>query len=138
MQLPYLPPKRLFLLDSIGALFSAFLLGIVLVNLDQYFHMPQAVLYKLALIAFVFFIYSSTCWLWLKKDHKKYLRIIAVANLLYSCLTLGLMLYWRARVTTWDFLYFTGEILIIFFLARLEWQTARRQKSTEYNLTKKR
>lgn len=42
------------MIDSAGALLSAFLLGYVLVKLAPVFGMPPAVLYPLAAIAFFF------------------------------------------------------------------------------------
>ena len=43
-----LHPKKLFLIDGLGAMLSAFLLGIVLVELETIFGIPTSVLYWLA------------------------------------------------------------------------------------------
>jgi hypothetical protein len=51
-------PKNLFLLDSLGALLSAILLGVILVSFENAFGMPQKTLYTLSYTAIIFSIYS--------------------------------------------------------------------------------
>ena len=47
-------PKKLFLIDSLGALISAVMLGLVLTRFEHIFGMPQNVLYFLSFIACTF------------------------------------------------------------------------------------
>ena len=117
-------PRQLFLVDAWGAVLSAFLLGIVLVRLQAFFGMPQTVLYGLSLVACTFATYSFVCY-WCRPQHWRfYLSIIATANLMYCCVTVGLVLYLHQALTIWDHLYFIGELPILASLIYIEFKTA--------------
>ena len=60
-------PQKLFLIDSLGAMLTAFFLFVVLKNFNEYFGMPQKILTYLSVIAAFFCIYSATCFFLLKK-----------------------------------------------------------------------
>lgn len=113
-------PKQLFLVDGLGAVLSAFLIGIVLAGFESIFGMPQEVTYFLSIIPCLYAIYSFTCFRLIQKNWKPYLRFIALANLLYGCLTIGLVIYFYPHVTGWGLLYFIGEVIIIIGLAAIE------------------
>ncbi len=117
-------PKTLFLIDSLGALLSAFLLGVVLVRFESVFGMPRKALYFLSSIACVFAVYSFSCFLRLSENWRPYLKIIAVANLLYCGLTLVLVVYLYQRLAILGLLYFIVELIIVSILAIFEWRTA--------------
>lgn len=117
-------PKKLFLIDGCGAIISAFSLGVILVNLESIFGMPKEVLYWLALIAIIFAIYSFSCSLKLPKNWQSFLKAIAIANLLYCCVTLSAVIYYQQQLTILGLLYFFGEMIIIIFLARVELKVA--------------
>jgi len=70
--------RRLFLIDGIGALVSAVMLGLVLTVWAPVFGMPRRVLIPLALVAAGFAIYSLTCSV--RTHDPKFLFAIAVAN----------------------------------------------------------
>ena len=120
-------PKKLFLIDSLGAFLSAFLLGVVLVRLERSFGMPRNVLYFLSISACMLGTYSFICHVLLKEHWKPYLQIIASANLLYCCLTIGLVLYWNKALTNLGLLYFLSEIGVVITLAIVELKTASKQ-----------
>lgn len=120
-----LHPKTLFLLDGLGALLSAFLLGVVLVRLETVFGMPRQVLYPLSFIAFVFAVYSFLNYLRFPVNWRARLKAIAIANLLYCCLTVGLMIYFRQALTLLGWLYFVLEIVVVTILATFELKLAR-------------
>lgn len=117
-------PKYLFLIDSLGALLSAFLLGVVLVKFESVFGVSASVLYVLALIACCFAIYSFLCFLLLKQNWRPFLRLIAIANLLYCALTFTWILSLREGVTGLGFTYFILEIIIVVTLAIIELRVA--------------
>lgn len=119
-----IPPKKLFLIDSLGALFSALLLGVVLVNFESAFGIPKNVFYFLALIASLFLFYSSLCYFFLKENWKPYLITIAAGNLLYCCLTVGVLFYFYETITVLGMLYFIGEVAVILMLAIVELKSA--------------
>ncbi|WP_345235684.1 hypothetical protein [Hymenobacter saemangeumensis] len=108
------------MLDSLGGLASAAMLGLVLPRLEHLFGMPPRVLYVLTAIACVFAAYSFICFLSKPKNQGLFLRIIAVANLLYCCLTIGLLLYQQQEITFWGVLYFVLEIIVVIALSVVE------------------
>ena len=117
-------PGRLFLLDSLGAMLTAIMLAAVLPVFEPTFGMPRQVLYILALIACVFFTVSFSCYLSTPQAWRFYMKIIAVANLLYCCLTAGLIVVYYQQLTVLGLAYFVLEITVIAVLAAVEWQTA--------------
>ena len=120
-------PKLIFLLDCLGALLSATLLGVVLPSFQPIFGMPQNVLYGLAALACLFAIYSFWNYRWFKDNWRPYLRGIAIVNLLYCGLTAALVIYFRQELTTWGLLYFLQEMIVIIVLVMLEFKTIARK-----------
>lgn len=122
-----LNPKLVFLLDCLGALLSAFLLGVVLTSFQPIFGMPRQVLYGLAALAGLFAIYSFWNYRWFKENWRPYLRGIAIVNLLYCCLTAALVIYFRQELTKWGLLYFLQEMVVIMVVVMLEFKTITRK-----------
>ena len=120
-------PKLILLLDCLGALLSATLLGVVLPSFQPIFGMPQNVLYGLAALACLFAIYSFWNYRWFKDNWRPYLRGIAIVNLLYCGLTAALVIYFRQELTTWGLLYFLQEMIVIIVLVMLEFKTIARK-----------
>ena len=114
--------RQLFLIDGIGAMVTAVLLSQVLARFESVFGMPSTILYALASLAVGFAVYSFTCYWLLKKNWKPYLKGIAIANMIYSLTTLGLIVYLNESVTYLGLIYFIGEIIIILFLASWEFK----------------
>ncbi len=112
------------LIDGIGAMISTILLGVVLVELEQYIGMPSEVLYPLAGVALVFAAYSLGCYLFVQIISSTHIRIIACANLAYCTLTAYLVVDLLDQLTTLGVVYFIGEMVVIIGLAILELKTA--------------
>lgn len=120
-------PKLVFLLDCLGALLSAFLLGVALPSFQPIFGMPHNVLYGLAALACLFAIYSFWNYRWFKENWRPYLRGIAIVNLVYCGLTAALVIYFRQELTTWGLLYFLQEMVVIIVVVMLEFKTIARK-----------
>ncbi|MEM1327239.1 MAG: hypothetical protein AAGI23_14855 [Bacteroidota bacterium] len=118
-----LSPKQLFLLDGMGALTSACLLGVVLVQLESYFGIPKRVLHILAAVPCLFVIYDGICYFGVRQ-HASWLRYIAVANMLYCLLSFYCTVIHLEQLTALGHVYLLSEIAIVLFLARLEWQAS--------------
>ena len=118
--------KTLFLIDGLGALLSAFFLGVVLVRFEEWFGMPAKVLYVLAGLALVYAAYSLACHFLLSAGWSPYLKIIAAANVFHCVLTGGLLIVHRAGLTGLDWAYFGLEMVIVLGLAGVEWRVANR------------
>ena len=116
-------PKNLFLLDGVGALLSAFLLGVVLVRFESVFGIPPKSLYILAAIPCFFAFYDLICYLYLKSNHGTYLRILAIFNLGYCLLSLSLAFQHRNQLLPLGWSYLVLEIVLICYLVKMEWQT---------------
>ena len=120
-----LNPKKLFLIDGFGAILSAFLLGVVLVKFEIIFGIPSSVLYLLATIPIFFAIYDFYCY---RKRHQKtglLLKGIAILNLIYCCISLGLIFYHFSTITNLGLIYILIEIVIVFLLAIIEFKVGR-------------
>lgn len=112
--------SRLFLLDGLGALLSAFFLGIVLVRFEAVFGMPGNTLHFLAIVAGVFAVFSLTMHFRTPNNWRPYLMAIAVVNLLYCCLTIALVIFYQQQLTLFGIGYFLLEIMIILILVWIE------------------
>lgn len=122
-------PKKLFLIDGFGAILSSFLLGIVLVKFEKLFGIPSSVLYFLATIPLFFAIYDFYCYL---KRHQKtalFLKGIAVLNLVYCCVSLGLVFYHFGAITNLGWIYILIEIVIVLFLTIIEFRVGKKMIS---------
>ena len=120
-----LNPKKLFLIDGFGAILSAFLLGVVLVKFEELFGIPTSVLYFLATIPIFFVIYDVFCY----QKHLKIgllLKGIAVLNILYCCISIGLISYHFSSITILGWTYVIVEIILVSFLAMIEFRVGKR------------
>ena len=118
-------PRTVFLVDGVGALVTALLVGAVLPTLREYIGMPRPMLRALALIAAVFAAYSLTCAATPPRRWPIYLRGIALANAAYCLVTAALLIRFAALLQVLDFLYFVGEIVVLSTLVALELRVAR-------------
>jgi len=119
-------PKRLFLIDGVGAALSAFTLGVVLVKLEKFFGIPPSTLYILAAIPIFFTAYDFYCY---KKANDKlgvFLKGIAIMNLLYCCLSIAFALYHHQVITLFGWIYILVEVAIIVALVIFELRVANR------------
>ncbi|WP_435263548.1 hypothetical protein [Tenacibaculum sp. nBUS_03] len=106
-------PKRIFLIDAFGALLTAILLFGILAQLEQYFGMPQKIVYLLSGIAFCLFIYSMCCNKFIKSNWSTFLRILIISNIIYSLISLGMVIKYYEKITELGCIYFILELIII-------------------------
>ncbi|MEO9894364.1 hypothetical protein [Aurantibacter sp.] len=122
-----LRPKQLFLVDAIGAVISAFFLGIVLVQLNSFIGLPIRTLYILAVIPCFFAVYSFCSYFFLKLNLRPFLRIIALANLCYCCLTLILLFVHFKELKVLGLSYFLIELMIVIIISIVELKASRKK-----------
>lgn len=125
-------PKNIFLIDGIGALFTALLLYFILRNFNAFFGLSKSVLEYLSLLALVFSFYSIFCYFLVNNNWKSFLKIICTANILYCLLTMGILFYHYDNITILSIAYFLGEIAIITGLVFLEIRTIRKNSNLLY------
>jgi hypothetical protein len=65
----------------------------------------------------------------LKDNWPPFLRMISTANLLYCCLTLGLVIYYFPVLTILGVVYFIAEIMVVCGLVFVELKTIARHKT---------
>lgn len=116
--------KTLFIIDGLGALLSAFLLGVVLVQLKHLFGMPKETLYFLAFLPCLFALYDLICYLKVQENDLFFLKGIALANLSYCCLSLVLVIQHYPQLTNLGFAYFILELIIVLILASIQLKIA--------------
>ncbi|MBW1296713.1 hypothetical protein [Aquimarina litoralis] len=113
-------PKQLFFVDGLGALLTFLSLSVILPLLHNEIGLPIKILYYLSAIAFGFLLYSMSCYFINSNRWRILLRIIAIANLTYCFITIGLLFSYYNDLTIWGLLYFSGEILVILVLVIIE------------------
>jgi len=118
--------KTLFLIDSIGALLTAFFLYVVMRQFNYYFGMPNQDLTLLSIVAICFFLYSMLCLIILKRNRGPFIKVIGIANLLYCLLTIGMLFKYHHVLTVIGETYFLIEIVIISLLSYVEISVARK------------
>lgn len=118
-------PKLLFLIDGAGALLSALLLGVVLVRLESIFGIPPNILYVLAALPCIFAVYDLYCYLKVERQLSSFLKGIAIMNLAYCVLSLGLAYGHRETITSFGWGYILVEIVIVGVLAVIELRAAK-------------
>jgi hypothetical protein len=74
-------------------------------------------------LALALAVYSNLCFLLLNENWRPFLKVISIANLLYCCLTAGLLIHYRSILTTTGLTYFIAEIGVIGGLVFIESQT---------------
>lgn len=117
--------RTLFLVDGTGAFLTAFTLFAILRTFSGYIGMPASVLTWLSVVAFVFCLYSLTCYFFVRNRWRPFLMVISLANLLYCVLTLGLVIYYRDDMTVLGIAYFLAEMAIILVLVYVEFAVIR-------------
>ena len=117
-------PRKLFLLDSFGSALTSFFLFIILRFFDDYFGVPVHILSRFLLVGLIFFLYSATCFLLLKRNWSSFIRLIGLGNLSYSSTSLVFIYYYFNMLTTLGVVYFFLEAIIVFFIALIELKVA--------------
>lgn len=117
-------PRKLFLLDSLGAMLTLVFLSVVIQNLRQYFGIPEDILQYLSVAVLMFCVYSVTCYFFLKGNWPPFIRTIGIANLLYCFCTLILLILYSKILTPQGIAYFLIESVIILILVYIELSVA--------------
>ena len=118
--------KKIFLIDSLGALISAIIL-LVISQFERQFGISRNLCLILVPLPIIFSVFSFVSYKLDNEKWKSLLKIIAIANLSYCCLTLYLTLINFATLKNLGIAYFVVEILIIFLLAMFELKIANKR-----------
>lgn len=115
--------KTVFLVDGLGAVLSATMLGLVLAPLHTYIGMPKETLHLLASAALVFAIYSLACYAFADKQGHRLLLPVIIANSSYSAYTCALVWQYQSQLSPLGMAYFVGELGVLFVLVYIEYKT---------------
>ncbi len=115
-------PKTIFIIDSIGAFLSSFCLFIISRFYSNYIGIDSSKLILLTILPNIYCIYSACCYLLVKQKFKLFIRVIAIANLLYCLITMFIIGFHYDHLTILGFTYFILEIFIIAFLVNVEFK----------------
>lgn len=118
--------RQAFLIDGLGGLLTATMLGLVLPAFHQHIGLPAGTLRLLGLAGLGYATYSLSCFRFLQGNPAPYLRFIVVANLLYCLVTAAILATHRNTVTTLGLSYFVAEVLVILAVVSLEIRILRR------------
>jgi hypothetical protein len=108
----------------LGALLTTFILSTILTRFEENIGMPKNILYNLSMVAGIFALYSISCSFFVPKNWRFFLKGIAIANFLYCCTTLGLIIALRQSLTALGIIYFGAEIVVIASLLLIELSVA--------------
>ena len=110
----------IFVIDGFGALISSFLLGVVLVKFEYIFGVPRHVLYLLAVIPLFFALFDFLAYNKCLFPYQRSLRMIAIMNILYCCLSLVMAIVHLDSIKTLGYVYIIVEIFIVLYLSIIE------------------
>ena len=113
-------PRNLLLLDGIGAMASAIMLGGVLIYFQEQIGMPKHILYALALAATCFAAFSLTNYYRKSSNAKSALKMIGIINILYCIVSLALVIQYYPLLTLLGVGYFILEKMVVLLLALME------------------
>ena len=119
-----LNPRKLFLIDGIGAAISFILLRFILPKFQEFIGMPTSILSDLSLFAATLLVYSAYCYFDVKNNLTKFLLGLAIANYTYCLASFYFMIVYFTELTWMGISYFIVEKLIVLTLATLELKTA--------------
>ncbi|WP_136668002.1 hypothetical protein [Flavobacterium sp. H122] len=116
--------QKLLLLDSLGALSSVLFL-VAIGQYEQFFGINKEIIQLLVPIPILFSVYSFLSYYFSNTKWPLFLKIIAVANILYCLVTLCILFIFFKQLSLLGISYFSIEIAVIFTLALYELKIAQ-------------
>lgn len=126
-------PRKLFIVDGLGAVVTAFSLSVILVRFEHIFGIPPYMLYILAIFPVVYGLFDIYSFRSNESKWPKYLRVVAILNLSYCFISLAMAFYHAQSIRVWGWLYLINEIIVIVVLSIFELSVAQKMKSTLRN-----
>ena len=131
LKLGYANPKKLFLIDGIGAILSVILLLFLVGGLHSIFGIPTTYLHLLAIFAVLFAFFDFYIYFKTQEKHSIALKIIVLMNIFYCFISIGVVIFLFDKITIFGMLYLGAEILIIAILSSIELKVSSYQKNIE-------
>lgn len=124
-------PHKLFLIDGLGALLSASMLGGILVRFNDLVGMPTSILFFLAFFPIIYVVYDVYCYQTITSNLVQKIKGIVSLNILYCCISIVAVFWYKENLTTIGHFYFIAEILIIIVLIGVELKAVKLLKQIE-------
>jgi hypothetical protein len=121
--------RNIFLIDGLGAILSASILSLMLVNFQGLIGMPQEVLFFLMIIACIFSFYSLSCHFTSLINWQPFLIFIAISNTIFCLVSIGFFVYHFEKLTSISICYFVLEVIVVGMLVFTEFRIALQGKS---------
>jgi len=125
-------PRYIFLIDALGALMTASILGLVLPLVNDLFLLDIQIFYLLAAYVVLLFFYSFSVYLIKPSNWVPLLRLIAIANAAYCFFTFAIIFIVSPTISTLGMIYFIGEAGLILGIAYTEWTFAHHNKNNKF------
>ena len=122
-------PRKMFLIDGVGATVSASIMGLLIARFVSIFGMPASSAYLLAAIPILFIVYSFYHYFCFPKDWQINLKLIAAANLIYIFISIGVAFYHFEEMTKLGLAYFLMEIIVILIVVVMELRIVKSNRS---------
>lgn len=119
-------PEDAFLMDGLGALLSAILLVFLIAPLESVFGLHKSIALNLSIPVFGFTVFSLSCYFLKLKNWKPFLLLIAIANGIYCCVTMGIMMWHFHSFKALGIIYFFLEIVVIITIIAIELSLIRK------------
>jgi hypothetical protein len=117
-------PKRLFLLDGVGAALSLLTLLVLFFFFQEEVGFSTDVFVVLIVGAVSLFAFDAFCYFNVDPPFQRYILLMAVSNVAYSVFVAVGLLYHSAEISLFTWIYFSLEIFILALLVRLELKVA--------------
>lgn len=118
--------RNVFLFDGVGALLSSVFTGLILPLLFDWTGLTPSFLYSLALLPFIYSLYSLICYKFSKYIRPWMLKTIIMANLFY-CLVSIVIIFIFPDITIWGRLLLAAEIVVILGVVVIEVKVLRKK-----------
>jgi len=119
-------PRRLLLIDSLGALITFLVTAFLLVPERIPTGLPVTILYAMAFVAGVFCLIGLIA-LAIASAPRIHLRSMAVLNAAYCLITAAVCVSHSSTLTIWGFIYFSLECIVVSWLVLKEWRASKMQ-----------
>ena len=111
-------PIQVFRLDGFGAMVSLLCHLFIACN-ESAFGMPREAVLALAIFPFLLMPFSLYHYFRFPQYWQPSMRLVIIANLFFSIISIGVLAYHFAALTTLGLVYFIGEVIVVLSLVAL-------------------
>lgn len=117
-------PKRIILLDGVGAAFSLLVLLVLFFFFQEEVGFSNDVFLLLIITAVSIVAFDAFCYFHVDPPYQRYILVMALSNVAYSVFTAVGLVYHADQISLFTWIYFSLEIIILAFLVSLELRVA--------------